>query len=783
MAFFNFDISGKVKELERALMDAGKRINNVLSGYNESEALVRTAYENVRRAEAYAAMEKMELEVLNRNKDGLRIGALREAGYQNLGQLIGMTQQQLDQINGIGTDSAAKIAKDVRDIYSSVYSESVVRLSYDKRNADMDNLVRLVHIHLHSSQAAKEAVEIRNAKTQELIAKANAFQEDTKQLKWLFYNKAKKAEIEQQLDGFISEVQGSYLPAVDRIEKQFQTASSLTTEEYWKEYHDNAAPYYTYLEQVSGTNQGYGVQTSSAKTAKRPAGMQMLPEELLQKIEALELDLEYMKADLRRYQMFGTKYIVSQKKSLLGDEMGLGKTMQAIAAIAHLKKAGKKRFIVVCPLSVLVNWVREIEKHTQFKAIGIHGNDRGDEFEQWNKSEDIAVTTYETLGRLDFASLGAIDMVIVDEAHYVKNPEAIRTQNVKRLVDLAEYALYMTGTPLENKVDEMKFLIESLQPEVAASIQGIDQLAQANQFKELIAPVYLRRVREDVLKELPELIEMEDWLIMNEAETRKYEEALMSDNFANVRKVSWNADDVKQSSKAQRLLEICTDAAEEQRKIIVFSFFKDTLQLAAKLFGERCVGVIHGGINSDERQKLVDKFTQAEPGAVLVSQIEAGGVGLNIQAASVVIFCEPQFKPSTENQAIARAYRMGQARSVLVHRLLMDDTADERIMEILRQKTEIFNSFADESVIGETDILKNESRAMQSIMEEERKRLGLERNTEDKTADAEVKEESVETQAVVTEVEEVCVETQEQNMEAVAENVVTQSEVCATIEK
>ena len=129
--------------------------------------------------------------------------------------------------------------------------------------------------------------------------------------------------------------------------------------------------------------------------------------------------------------------------------------------------------------------------------------------------------------------------------------------------------------------------------------------------------------------------------------------------------------------------------------------------------------------------KVVNEIAQGEygsnapAGSALVCQIQAGGVGLNIQVASVVVFCEPQIKPSLETQAVARAYRMGQSQSVLVHRLLMDDTVDERVMEILRQKSQLFDSFADESVMGEMDTKMNENAVMKNIVEEEKKRLGL----------------------------------------------------------
>jgi SNF2 family DNA or RNA helicase len=132
---------------------------------------------------------------------------------------------------------------------------------------------------------------------------------------------------------------------------------------------------------------------------------------------------------------------------------------------------------------------------------------------------------------------------------------------------------------------------------------------------------------------------------------------------------------------------------------------------------------ITGAISPQRRQEIVDAFAQAEDGAVLVSQVQAGGTGLNIQSARVIIFCEPQIKPSIENQAISRAYRMGQVRDVLVYRLLADDTVDERIMEMLQDKQHQFDSFADDSVVGQESLKPGEADWIHKMVAEEKQRL------------------------------------------------------------
>jgi SNF2 family DNA or RNA helicase len=191
---------------------------------------------------------------------------------------------------------------------------------------------------------------------------------------------------------------------------------------------------------------------------------------------------------------------------------------------------------------------------------------------------------------------------------------------------------------------------------------------------------------------------------MNPAETGAYREAVMSENFMAMRQVSWNVADMEDSTKAQRLIELCDMAKEEGRKVIVFSFFRETLRKVQTLLSDRCMEVITGEVSPQRRQEIVDEFGKAQAGAVLVSQVQAGGTGINIQCASVIIFCEPQIKPSIENQAISRAYRMGQVRDVLVYRLLSDETIDERMLEILSTKQEAFDNFADVSVVGEESL-------------------------------------------------------------------------------
>lgn len=207
--------------------------------------------------------------------------------------------------------------------------------------------------------------------------------------------------------------------------------------------------------------------------------------------------------------------------------------------------------------------------------------------------------------------------------------------------------LYLTGTPLENRVEEMCFLLSTLSPEIAAKARELSDLAGAEPFRQAIAPVYLRRRREDVLTELPDLTEVEDWCEQTPSEAEAYRQAVQTGSFMAMRQAGWSSTD---TGKALRLLELCREAEADGRRVLIFTFFRDTMAQVRRLLGDRCPSEIHGGVSPEERQRILDEFAHSPAGTALCCQVTAGGVGLNIQAASLVIFCEPQLKPSTETR-------------------------------------------------------------------------------------------------------------------------------------
>ena len=704
----------------KKMIDAAVRIDARLREVTGAEPILRKNAQNAAQAMYNArirsALEAMDVEHINRAKQGIRVSLLREAGINNVYQASCMSFAQICAIDGLGEQSAWKIMETVQQICRNTQDTIRVRICEQNPAPEDHALIRSLYLLIHTRPLRAQCDALYRANHNPLQQELADARESLKGFAWLFRSGSRKDQIISATARLYARLCGPF--GDGKLLNRYGAIEAAGPDVFWADYRGNAAAYYAELEKL-------GLEW--IKDTASPGG---LPAELAAEIEQHSLDLRYLKATLRNYQTFGTKYIVHQKKTLLGDEMGLGKTIQAIAAMAALKAEGKSHFMVVCPASVLINWCREIQKHSSLAVTKVHGNDEA-ALRHWRENGDVAVTTFESISRFALPEKFKISMVVTDEAHYVKNPNTQRTRALRKLLQQAEYTLFMSGTPLENRVDEMCFLVSCLQPKIAGELEAVKYLSTAEQFRQQLAPVYLRRTRDDVLQELPELTEKEQWCVLNAQEQDAYREAVMSGNFMAIRQVSWQLADMAHSSKASRLKELCQQAEEQGRKVIVFSFFRKTLEKVTQILGERCMEPITGGVSPQRRQEIVDEFTKAGDGAVLVSQVQAGGTGLNIQTASVIIFCEPQIKPSIENQAISRAYRMGQVQDVLVYRLLADDTIDEQIMDILKNKQNLFDNFADESVVGSESLKPSEQAWITRMVEEEKKRLLAQQTQED----------------------------------------------------
>lgn len=484
----------------------------------------------------------------------------------------------------------------------------------------------------------------------------------------------------------------------------------------------NGAIYFALIDRLSGIE-------NSNITAK-------LPRAIVKQVKKFHLITANLKVKMRPYQEFGVKYILSFKNVLLGDEMGLGKTIQSIATINHLSQLGDKYAIVVCPLSIIENWRVEIGKWSELDSFIYHGVNKDKELNTWLDKGGVLLTNFEQCQNLfNSGSIKDLSILIVDEAHYIKNAATKRAKGVKALGTLAENKLYMSGTPLENNLSEMRKLIADLNPKVAEKINklvgsDLSSIISKEVYEDMIATVYLRRKRKDVLKELPKLSIIERWSRFNKAEENFYLSCADYGlgGLSMMRRAAF-IDDA--SEKINQIKEITNEARASHRKVVIFSYFKTAVLFKLVNILPTCMNqVLSGDLSVKQRQELVDEFNKSTKYNVLLSQIEAGGVGLNIQSANIVIICEPQWKPSTENQAISRVYRMGQSKDVIVYRLLTRESLDDLINELIFSKQEIFDKYANDSVIDRAFIkqqkelmIKNEKHLKSNIFEIELQRI------------------------------------------------------------
>ena len=655
-------------------------------------------------------LNKVSIEEINKiSKEGkIRVSSLKNSGYSTLADLAYIPSYALERVNGVGSGSAIDIVATMENLVKNIDKEIKIKINLDNRDQNYDQVVLLVNKYLKYQDFFKELETFENKYKVKNLNKIEFYILDLESVTnkyWAFGYDKNHEKIEHatvQLEKLIPE----FLKDQEHILRLNEELKEITVEDSWKAFKENPVLFNGTLEKIIPNRFG-----SLEKQID-------LPEQLIKAIELEKTPLDGLKCQLRSYQEWGVKYTLHQKKVLIGDEMGLGKTIQAIATMTVLHNRGYNHFLVICPASVLSNWCREVHKFSDLKVVRIHGNDKETYLNHWIKFGGVGVTTYETTKFFDLKK--PFDFLVVDEAHFIKNPNAQRSRNVKRLSTHTDRIMFLTGTALENRIEEMIELIRYLRPDIAGKLPEISHIGEARKFKETISPVYFRRKREDVLQELPDLIENNDWCTMTSYEEKAYENAILERNFMKSRRVSWNFDDLKYSSKCKRLLEIIDEAKEENRKIIVFSYFLKTIEKIKKVIGTQCFGPINGSVSPKKRQDVIDLFESSSDGSVLLAQIEAAGTGLNIQAASVVVICEPQFKPSIENQAIARAYRMGQTRNVLVHRLLCEDSVDEKITEVLNKKQELFDKYADESVAAKET---SDKKLMTNILEEEFKRI------------------------------------------------------------
>jgi superfamily II DNA or RNA helicase len=439
-----------------------------------------------------------------------------------------------------------------------------------------------------------------------------------------------------------------------------------------------------------------------------------------------------LEVELRTYQEEGFRWLARLAEweggACLADDMGLGKTVQALALLLHRAQQGPA--MVVCPVSVIGNWINEAGRFAptlQVKTFGNTGNRK--ELLQSLEPGDVLVVSYgllqsenELLSEPDFAT------VVLDEAHAIKN---YATKTSKATMQLkASFRVALTGTPIQNHLGELWNIFNFINPGLLGGIQHFtdtfikpDDEKVRKYLKKLIAPFILRRTKTAVLDELPPKTEIVkkirlsgDEMAFYEALRRRAIETLNSGDTNNgakhiqvlaeitkLRQASCNPllidPEIRiPSSKLNTFLEIVDELRENKHRALVFSQFVSHLTLVRKALDERSVRYqyLDGSTPVAERERSVRRFQSGEGELFLIS-LKAGGLGLNLTAADFVIHLDPWWNPAVEDQASDRAHRIGQTRPVTIYRLVAENTIEEKIIQLHSTKRDMAESLLEGS--------------------------------------------------------------------------------------
>ena len=444
---------------------------------------------------------------------------------------------------------------------------------------------------------------------------------------------------------------------------------------------------------------------------------------------------EHYDSILRDYQKDGYKWLKCLNSysfgGILADDMGLGKTLQVIALIESL--IGKGLSIVVCPSSLILNWVDEVHKFSEnIKVLGIYGNQlyRSEIIKTINEY-DLIITSYDYVRRdFELYDEQKFNYIILDEAQYIKNKNTKNAKSVKMLKGTNRLAL--TGTPIENTLAELWSIFDFLMPGYLYNYHYFKQHFETpivkehdedkeKSLKQLIQPFILRRNKKDVLKELPDKIEQNLEFVFNDEEKKLYyanlalvNESLQAQlNVQNVDKIAILAmltrlrqicieprliyDDIDTiSSKMSGCLDLLGQLVENKQKVLLFSSFTSVLDLLADELDKRHYSYykLTGSTNKTKRHQLVKDFQDDDTMIFLIS-LKAGGTGLNLTSAQAVIHFDPWWNVSAQNQATDRAYRIGQKNNVQVFKLIMKDSIEEKILQMQSTKKDLADAFVE----------------------------------------------------------------------------------------
>jgi non-specific serine/threonine protein kinase len=443
---------------------------------------------------------------------------------------------------------------------------------------------------------------------------------------------------------------------------------------------------------------------------------------------------------LRPYQDVGVRWLHLLSRLGLGaclaDDMGLGKTIQVLSLLLVMRRAqgdARRPSILVAPASLLANWVAEIERFAPGLGVMVaHGSAMpGDELKSVGPKRlagvDLVITSYGSLLRIPWLPTTSWQLAILDEAQAIKNPGARQTRAAKKLEARSRIAL--TGTPIENRLGDLWSIFDFINPGLLGSAREFTNYTKGlagqprnpyGPLRDLVRPYILRRLKTDrsVISDLPEKTEMKAYCQLSRKQAALYQQAV--EELAGQLEAAegmkrrgmvlaflmrfkqicnhpsqwlgdgaWAEDD---SGKWSRLREIAEVIAARQEKALVFTQFRElTAPLASFLGGVfgRPGLVLHGGTEVKKRKDLVQRFQEDESVPFFVLSLKAGGSGLNLTAASHVIHVDRWWNPAVENQATDRAFRIGQAKNVLVHKFVCRGTVEEKIDGLIESKTHL----------------------------------------------------------------------------------------------
>ena len=439
---------------------------------------------------------------------------------------------------------------------------------------------------------------------------------------------------------------------------------------------------------------------------------------------------------LRPYQTRGLSWLNFLHQwgigGCLADDMGLGKTVQTLALIHHDYAMGQKRpVLLICPTSVVGNWEGEAQRFTPELPIWVHhGSKRlkGEAFSEAVQRAALVITSYPLL-RYDAAILGGVRWLglVLDEAQNVKNPYTQQAQLVRNLH--ADYRIALTGTPVENRVEELWALMDFLNPGLLGPLERFrrdfgyvgnqkSDGSELDRLKRITGPFVLRRVKTDpaIIDDLPDKVEIKEYCVITREQASLYQAVLdsMSERLAHVdgmarsglilatltrlkqvlnhpaHFLSDGSSLTGRSGKLTRLEELVEEILAVQDHALIFTQYAEMgnllVQHLQERFGQPCL-FLHGGTKKAERDEMVDAFQNHPHGPRLfVLSLKAGGTGLNLTRANHVIHYDRWWNPAVENQATDRAFRIGQHRNVEVHKFVCRGTLEERIDLIIEEK-------------------------------------------------------------------------------------------------